>query len=180
MKATPRPCGVIQPNPKYLTPFKFKDYVFPDGFCLIVDSREQHSPLFLDKPPKGLMIMRDTLRAGDYGIRGFPAFTIEKKYCGDLYPYCSSEMDTKTYPKMERFKRMIAAGGWVGLVIEERYSDVFKWQEHTKISPECVRGALRKFAIHYGVHVHFANNREGAARFILDHALAYYEKMKSL
>ena len=41
-----------------------QDIVIPDGFVLITDTREQ-DPLFR-KPPKGLLIVRDTLRAGDY------------------------------------------------------------------------------------------------------------------
>jgi ERCC4-type nuclease len=179
MKANPRQqMGPF--NPKYLKPFTFKPAEIPPDMCLIVDTREQNSPLFLDKPPKGLMVMRDTLKNGDYGIKGLPKFAIEKKYHGDLFSYCSSEMNEKTYPKMERFKRMIDAGGWVGLVIEDRMSDIFKWQEHTKISPESVRGALSKFAIHYHIHIHFAGNRENTARFILDHAIRYYNLVHSL
>jgi len=167
-------------NAKYMQPFTFKPIEFPDNFCLIVDTREQQSPLFLDKPPKGLMVMRNNLFNGDYGIRGLPNFAIEKKYCGDLFPYCTSEMDAKTYPKMERFKKMIDAGGWVGLVIEERMSDVFRWQEFTRTSPESVRGALSKFAIHYHIHVHFGGNREGTARWILDMAVRYYNMMHTV
>jgi ERCC4-type nuclease len=179
LKANPRQqMGPL--NPKYLTPFTFKPVVIPPEMCLIVDTREQNSPLFLDKPPKGLMVMRDCLTAGDYGIRGLPNFSIERKYRGDLFSYCSTEMDTKTYKKMETFKQMIAAGGWVGLVIEEPMSNIYKWQEHTRISPECVRGALSKFAIHYGVHVHFSGNRENASRYILDMAVRYYNMVHEL
>jgi len=161
-------------NPKYLTPFKFKPYEFPPEMCLIVDTREQKSPLFLDKPPKGLMVMRNNLENGDYGLSGLPNFAVERKYYGDIFSYCSTEMDAKTYPKMSRFRQMIDNGGWVGLVIEDRMSDIFKWQEHTKISPESVRGALTKFAIKYHVHIHFAGNKENTERFILDHAIRYF------
>ena len=173
MKLTPSTCGSVR-NPKYLTPFTFKPWVFPEGFTLIVDTRENQSPLFLDRPPKGLTVVRDTLKNGDYGLRNFPNFAIERKYEGDLFGYCSSEMDAKTYPKMDRFRAMIDVGGWVGLVIECRMSDIFKWQEHTSISPECVRGALTKFSVKYGVQIFFANTRECASRIILDHALRYY------
>lgn len=182
MRATPQtPQQYAAKNSKYLSKFTFKPYVFPKGFILKVDTREQHSPLFLDKPPKGLVIVRDTLKNGDYSfVGGEDRFCIEKKYAGDLLSYCSTEMEEKTKPKMQRFVDMISKGGWVGIVIEERMSDVFKWQEHTKISPESVRGALTKFAIDYGVHVHFAGNRENASRWILDHAIRYYNKMHEL
>lgn len=176
MKATPRSTTI---SSKHLEPYKFKPLVFPPDFCLIVDTREQASPLFLDKPPKGLMVMRDCLKNGDYGIRGFPNFAIEKKYHGDLFTYCSTER-SKTKPKMERFRQMVDAGGWVGLVIEDSMSNIFKWQDYTNINPGSVRGALTSFAIKYHVHVHFAGNRENAARWILDHAVKYYNFMKSL
>lgn len=172
MKTVPRTYREV--NKKYLTPFKFKPTAFPENFCLIVDTREQHSPLFIDKPPKGLMVMRDTLKNGDYGIKGLPNFAIEKKYYGDLFSYCSTEMVEKTIPKMQRFKEIADAGGWVGLVIENKESDIFKWQQYTNIHPESVRGALTSFSLRYGVHVHFAGNRESAGRWILDMASKWY------
>jgi ERCC4-type nuclease len=175
MKATPRPSGVIQTNPKYLTPFKFKDTIIPPDMVLVVDSREQHSPLFLDKPPIGLTVVRDCCRDGDYQIRGINNFCIEKKYYGDLYPYLSTEWETKTRLKLERFKRIIASGGWVGLLIDNRESDIFKWQEHTKVHPECIRGALNSVRMRYGVHIYFAPTKEHATRFILDSATKWWE-----
>ena len=159
---------------KYNKPYKLKNTVIPPDMCLIVDTREQHSPLFLDKPPKGLMVMRDTLKDGDYGLKGISNFAIEKKYHGDLFPYCSSEQRLKTKPKMERFKKMIDDGGWVGLVIEDTMANIFKWQQYCDVTPESVRGALTAFSINYHVHVHFAGNRENTARWILDHAVRYY------
>jgi len=167
-------------NPKHLKPYKLKTTIFPEEFCLVVDTREQQSPLFLSKPPKGLMVMRDTLHNGDYGIKGFDNFCIEKKYSGDLFPYCSSEMVAKTIPKMQRFKEIIDKGGWVGLVIEDTMSNIYKYQEYTNIHPESVRGALVSFAIRYGVHVHFAGNRVNTARWILDHAVKWYNVQKEL
>jgi ERCC4-type nuclease len=175
LKGSPRTSGIITRNPKYLTPYNPKPIVFPKDFCLVVDTREQASPLFIDHPPKGLMVMRDTLKNGDYGIRGYSTFAIEKKYYGDLFPYCSTERDSKTTPKMKSFTRLIGAGGWVGLVIENRESDIFKWQEYTNISPESVRGALLSFAIRYHVHIYFAATRESAADWILRHAVKFYE-----
>ena len=168
-------------NPKYLKPYKIKPTAFPPDFMLIIDTREQKSPLFLSKPPKDLVIVRSTLHDGDYSVKGFEdKFCIEKKYSGDLFSYCSSEMVSKTIPKMLRFQEMIQAGGWVGLVIEDTMSNIYKWQEHTNIHPESVRGALVSFAIRYGVHVHFAGNRANTARWILDHAVKWFNVQKEL
>jgi len=165
MKTTPRKTTI---NPKHLEPYKFKPIEFPSEMCLIVDCREQQSPLFLDRTaPKGLMVMRDTLKDGDYGLRCFNNFFIEKKYHGDLFNYCTKEYESKTRPKMERFKKIIDKGGWVGLVIEDTMSNIFKWQDYTNASPESVRWALASFSLRYGVHVHFGGNRENTARWIM-------------
>lgn len=178
MKTIPRNSVI---NNKHSEPYKFKPIIFPPEMCLIVDCREQNSPLFLDRTaPKGLMVVRDTLKNGDYGLKGFPAFAIEKKYHGDLFSYCTKEYEAKTRPKMERFRKMVDADGWVGLVIENRMSDIFKWQDYTDSSPEAVRWALISFSLRYHVHVHFAGNRENTARWILENAVKYYKIMKEL
>lgn len=178
MKTTPRSTTI---NSKHSKPYVFKPIVFPPEMCLVIDTREQSSPLFLDRTaPKGLMVVRDTLRDGDYGLRNFPNFAIEKKYYGDLFPYCTKEYESKTRPKMERFKKMVDSGGWVGLVIENRMSDIFKWQDYTDSSPESVRWALISFGLRYHVHVHFAGNRENTARWILENATKFYKIAKEL
>ena len=158
-------------NPNYLKDYKLKPTIIPPDFTLIVDTREQ-APLFT-RIPKGLTIISDTLENGDYGIKGFPLFAIERKGIGDLFPYCSSERD-KTVKKMLRFKQMIKAGGWVGLVIENKESDVYQHQAFSRVHPEVIRGAVISFAVRYGVHVYFANNRDIAARYILDHAVRFF------
>jgi len=179
VRVNPQSQAVKADYKRLLEPYKFKPWVFPEGFCLIVDTREQHSPLFLDKPPKGLMVMRDTLHDGDYAIRGVPGFCVEKKYTGDIYPYVSSERE-KTIRKMQRFKAISDAGGWVGLLIDNKESDIFKWQDYTKVSPEVVRGALLSFSIRYRVHVYFASDKHKAERFIIDNALKYYKIVKGI
>jgi ERCC4-type nuclease len=161
-------------NPKYLTPFKFKPYEFPQEFCIVVDTREQASPLLLDNPPKGLMVMRDCCRDGDYQVRGINDFCIEKKYFADLYSYCSSEFESKTRKKLERMKEIIDNGGWCGILIDNRESDIFKWQEHTKINPECIRGALNSIRMRYRIHTYFSPNKDHSVRFIIDSALKWW------
>jgi ERCC4-type nuclease len=147
--------------------------VIPENMVVIVDTREQKSPLLL-KPPKGLTIVRDTLENGDYGLRGLPNFSIERKFMGDIFGYCSSEMVSKTKPKMERFKEMIQQGGWVGLCIEERESDVYKWQQFTLVSPESVRQAIVSFEIKYGIHVYFNKDKDQIVRWMVDRMVKYY------
>ena len=173
MKESPRE------NSNYLKPYQLKPTPIPDGLVVIVDTREQESPL-LKKPPKGLVIVRDTLENGDYGIRGFPNFAIERKFMGDIFPYCSSEQITKTKPKMERFKAMIAAGGWVGLCIQERESEVYQHQQFTKIHPECIRAAIVSFEIRYGIHVYFNKDKDQIVRWMVDRIIKYYNVKKEV
>ena len=173
MKESPRE------NSNYLKPYTLKPTPIPDGLVVIVDTREQESPL-LKKPPKGLVIVRDTLENGDYGIRGFPNFAIERKFMGDIFPYCSSEQITKTKPKMERFKAMIKAGGWVGLCIQERESEVYQYQQFTKIHPECIRAAIVSFEIRYGIHVYFNKDKDQIVRWMVDRIIKYYNVKKEV
>ena len=160
-------------NKNYGKLYELKPTVIPEGFILIQDTREQR-PLF-SRIPKGLTIQSATLHDGDYSIKGFESkFAIERKFIGDLFPYCSSERE-KTVAKMKRFRSMVDAGGWVGLCIEEKESTVYQHQNFIQVSPETVRGAIISFAIRYHVNVYFAGNRENAARFILDHACRFYK-----
>jgi ERCC4-type nuclease len=163
-------------NSKHLKPYILKPTPIPEHMVVIVDTREQKSPL-LERPPKGLVVMRDTLHDGDYGIKGLPLFAIERKFIGDLFPYCSSEQVKKTKPKMERFAEMIKKGGWVGLVIQERESDVFQWQQWTKITPESIRQALVSFEVKYGVHVYFSKDKDRVVSWMLDRMVKYYNWM---
>lgn len=164
---------------KFLKPYELKPTVFPEFMTVIVDTREQRSPL-LDRPPKGLNIVRDTLKDGDYGIKGLPNFAIERKFMGDLFPYCATEQIEKTKPKMERFKEMIKNGGWVGLLIMEKEVDVYQWQQFTKISPESVRRALVSFEIKYGIHVHFQKDKDRAVHWMVDRMVCYYNWIHSV
>jgi ERCC4-type nuclease len=164
---------------KFTTLYTLKPTPIPEHMVCVVDTREQKSPL-LEKPPKGLVIVRDTLYDGDYGIRGMPLFAIERKFMGDLFPYCSSEQVNKTKPKMERFKEMIRQGGWVGLVIQEREIDVYQWQEWTKVSPESIRQALVSFEIKYGVHVYFNKDKNRIVSWMVDHMVKYYNHMRNV
>lgn len=166
MKESPRE------NSNYLKPYTLKPTPIPDGFVLVIDTRENRN--LFSKPPKGLLTVRDKLQFGDYSIRGMTdIFAVERKFSGDLYPYCSTERE-KTVRKMEEFRNIIKNGGWVGLVIEEKESSVYSHQEFTKVHPECVRGAINSFEIRYGVHCYFSGNRENAARWILDKATKFW------
>jgi ERCC4-type nuclease len=153
--------------------YTLKPTVIPPNFVLIQDTREQR-PLFT-RIPNGLTIQSATLHDGDYSILGHQhQFAIERKNTNDLFPYCCQERE-KTMKKMERFLKISRSGGWVGLCIEEKESNVYQFQSYSKIHPETIRGAIISFAIRYNVHVYFAGNRDNASRWILDHAVKFYK-----
>lgn len=154
-------------NPRTIKPYALKPTPIPDGFVLLVDTREQR-PLFA-RVPKGLTIQSATLHDGDYSIRGFEDKICFERKSADIFPYCTSEQ-RKTRAKMERFRGM----EFVGLIIEARESDLLQFQERTQCHPESIRGALCSFEIRYGVHIYYGS-RENCARWLLDRAVKYWQ-----
>jgi DNA excision repair protein ERCC-4 len=174
MKATPRPCGVINPNPKYLTPFKFKDYVFPDGMTILIDSREQQSPLF-GRYPRGMTVSCQTLSVGDYSLSGFSdRIAVERKQISDLVPYCTSDYQA-TKLKMQKLEKL----EWAGLIIEARESEVYSYYRFSQASPESVRQALASFSIKHKVHI-YIGDREHCGRWMVDRFIRYWNWKHSL
>jgi ERCC4-type nuclease len=153
-------------NPNHLKAYTLKPTVIPEHFCLVQDTREQR-PLFA-RIPKGLTIASRTLTNGDYSVLGFEDRICFERKSLDLFPYCSSERD-KTVAKMKRFKEY----EFVGLCIEMRESEAYQFQQHSRVHPECVRGALISFQVRYGVHVYFGT-RETCARWLLDCAVKFW------
>lgn len=152
---------------------KLKPYRIPDGFILVIDTREQLQ-LFTD-PINNLIIIKKTLKDGDYSIKGFEdTFTIERKMISDFYGYIGKERK-KTIKKMERFKQMIDNGGFVGLAIEEAEEDIMYGFHMSTIPPEIARQAINSFRLRYGVHIYYSKSREMIERFILDSAIKYYK-----
>ena len=156
-----------KPRTDTVKPYEPKPLEFPSGFVLIQDTREQR-PLFT-RLPKGLVVCSATLKDGDYSVKGFEnSIAFERKGISDLYPYCSTERD-KTIEKMKRLSHM----DFAALVIEARESEVFQHQAFTRVHPATVAGAIISFRVRYHVHVFFGN-RDNCARYILEHALRFY------
>ncbi len=138
----------------------------PENFILLQDTREQR-PLF-SRIPKGLTIQSCTLHNGDYSVKGWEKSICFERKANDIFPYCTTEQ-TATKAKMERFKSM----EFVGLVIELKESELFQFQEHTRVHPESIRGALTSFNVRYGIHIYYGN-RESCARWLLDRAVKFW------
>lgn len=165
----------------------------PAGFVLLQDNREQ-SPLFLSPrainsnlehtgvgAEEGLEVHDCTVHNGDYSIQGLEhLFAIERKGLSDLHSYCGREREAKTIPKMERFKQMVDAGGWVGLVIEASEQSAWLGPIQSKMHPNQIRGNLVGFEVRYGVHIFYSSRRDELARWVLDRAIKFYKVRKEL
>jgi DNA excision repair protein ERCC-4 len=154
---------------------EFKPYgSFPPGFTLISDTREQ-LPLFNPRP-KGLNVIHKSLKDGDYSILGFEdKFAIERKMQSDFYSYLGQERK-KTISKMQRFKDF----SYVALVVEDSEDDIYFGNQFTSLTPDQIRAALVSFRIRYGVQVYFNNDRRMIERFVLDHAIKFYQIMREV
>lgn len=166
-----------QTNRKY----KFKKYIFPEGFKLIIDTREQQ-PFF--KRLSALIpeyFKLDTVKDGDYTIKGFEnSFAIERKKMSDFYSYISSERSIqyknnkkkrdKTKEKLLRLQKF----DFTALVVNEDYNEVLSRQMFTDTSPEVARGFLSSINIKYGIHVFINSDAIMCERWILDRAIKFY------
>lgn len=157
---------------------KLKPYNIPEGMILIQDTREQ-LPLF-NNPPDDLTIIIDTVKDGDYTIKGFDSyFSIERKMMSDFYSYIGAEYESKTIGKMERFKAMVDRGGFVGLAIEESEDAIYYGSTYSQMSPENARQSINTFRVKYKVDVYINKNRECIERYVLDTAIRYFRLMRN-
>jgi ERCC4-type nuclease len=167
--------------------YKPKKYIFPEGFKLLVDTREQR-PLFRNissKHPEYFSFT--TLKNGDYSIKGFEnKFAIERKQLSDFYSYISSERNTQYKNKKERKDKTkekltrLASFDFAGLVIESELSDILLPQVYNDTSPEVARGFLASVNIRYGIHVFTSRRRGRIEQWIMDRAIKYFNIMKEI
>jgi ERCC4-type nuclease len=155
-----------------------KPFIFPEGFVLVQDTREQR-PLFSD-PPEELEVVTYTLHQGDYSIKGFEdRFCIERKQISDFYGYIGKERSL-TVKKMKQFREIVSSGGFVALVTEASESDILNGYIMSRVPPEVARQALVSFEIRYGVHIYYSKSRKDIARWILDRAIKFYKVMREI
>lgn len=151
---------------------ELRPHVIPESMVIVIDTREQ-KPLWLPKPPKGLVLTRGTLKNGDYSIRGFEdVFAIERKDT-DLFAYLTRERE-KTKEKLIR----LSDYEFKALVIEFQEEELYMPHLFTDISPEVIRQSLVSFEIKYGLHIFYGDKR-AIERKVLDWMI-YYWKIKHM
>lgn len=171
----------ISPSSKIIMPSgpsrfagTFKPHVFPDGFCVIIDTREQ-APLFTSIP-KGLMIKRDTLHNGDYSIAGFEdRFAVERKGISDFLAYITFERP-RTVEKLKRLQEY----EFKALVIESDEDELYYGSIYSGTSAEVIRAAIISFQVRYGLHVYINKDRGNIERTVLDWAVKFWNIKKEV
>jgi ERCC4-type nuclease len=153
--------------------YKPKPYIFPQDFVLVIDTREQN-PLCTEV--KGLTVCRDTLKDGDYSIRGFEdQFTVERKQTSDFFSFIGKER-RRTVQKLERLKTF----DFAAIVIEASIDDLFSPQLYTQISPEVVRHFLVSANVRYGLHVYCNRSRKKIEMWLIDRAIKYFKVQREV
>jgi DNA excision repair protein ERCC-4 len=144
------------------------EHSFPNDFILVVDTREQDA--LFKRPVKGLVMVRDTIPAGDYSVRGFESeIVIERKSINDLYGSMFSDWDreSKKLLKIAEYRRK-----W--LLIEGREDEVLQFQQFSTVHPNSMRGRLVSIQVRLGIPIYYASTRKDAERFVLDILTKYY------
>ncbi len=153
--------------------YKPKPYIFPEDFVLLIDTREQNP---LCTAVKGLTICRDTLKDGDYSIRGFEdKFSVERKQTSDFFSYIGKER-RRTVQKLERLKTF----DFAALVIEASLDDLFSPQLYSQVSSEVARQFLVSVNVRYGLHVFCDRSREKIEMWLIDRAIKFFKVQREV
>jgi len=153
----------------------WKDTVIPDGFVMVIDTREQ-IPLFVGKDKYKFNIERYALKNGDYSVKGYEnLICIERKMVSDFFGYLGKERD-KTCEKLERMSEYY----FKALVIEADEEMLYAPQEFTTLTKEHVRGFLKSIRVRYGMHVYCNSKVEYIERYVLDHLTYAYKKLSGI
>jgi len=135
----------------------------------VIDSREQ-LPLFINHPPKGLVMVRDTLPVGDYSIRGWEnQITIERKSIPDLLNCLGNNR--------ERFKReleKLKTYEFKAITVEGTEDELLQFHDFSLMNPNSVRQSIVSINIRYGVQFYFNSKRSSIERWILDHLIKFW------
>ena len=155
---------------------KWKPVILPDDdFTLVIDTREQQ-PLF-QRPQKGLNIVHAKLDNGDYSVLGFEdQIFIERKKLSDLLSYIGKERKA-TVGKLSRVKDF----AFKGLIIEvDEYNiyDRLAYPMMSKMTKEMVEAFLLSFDIRFGGHYKCSRYRNECERWVLNHAVYAYKRLR--
>jgi len=157
----------------------------PEGMVVVIDTREQNP--FFKRPPKGLTIVRDTLKVGDYSLRGFEdEIAVERK---DIHDFLKSiSHDRKRFKSMlssmsEYFRKFIVIEGGLSEVLSP--VEIKKGigtgdsvrplsKKYVNMNPEAVFQTIVSIMVRYGVAFFFAEDRRQAEKLTLSVLTKFY------
>ena len=144
----------------------------PDGFYIVVDSREQ-SPLFTSF----ICLVKKKLEVGDYSILGFEnSIIVERKSVDDFYNSIGKnrEQFTSNLEKIKQYE-------WKALVIEAPESSLLGISSlYSLLTPEQIRWSLVSFNVKYGLHIYYGKTRKDCERWIIDRFIYYYKLKRNV
>ena len=159
---------------KKIMDYKLKAPVFPLEMVILIDTREQQSPLF-GRYPKGMTVSCQTLKLGDYSLRGMEhLIAVERKQISDLINYCTVDR-VATKLKMQKLSKL----EWAGLLIEARESEIYRPYQFSDVSPGAIRQSLVSFSVRYKVHVYIGDT-EKCRMWLLDRLIKFWKIKKEL
>uniref|UniRef100_A0A6H1Z9A2 Putative nuclease n=1 Tax=viral metagenome TaxID=1070528 RepID=A0A6H1Z9A2_9ZZZZ len=144
------------------------EFSFPNGFILIIDTRENDN--LFKRPPKGLTVVRDTLDAGDYSVRGFErSIVVERKSLPDFLGSIGHDRERfkKELDKLRDYERK-----WVFL--EAAHEECLSYNQYSQMHPNAVRQTIASIEIRYGVPFYFQASRHSMERYLLDLFTKFY------
>ena len=145
-----------------------KPFQFPDGFVVVVDTREQ---LSLFEAAEGLIVEKKKLDHGDYSVLGLEdKICIERKRISDLTSYITSDREN-TIRKLDAMKDMM----WKALVVECEEIELFLPKQFTSVPPEVFRQTLVSWRLRYNLHTYFSGDRRRIEMYVLDHLIKFYK-----
>jgi len=141
----------------------------PDGFILVVDTREQ-TPLFVTARP---WIVYKKLDQGDYSILGFEdMIAIERKSITDLLNVIGRGR-ARFEKEIERLKDY----WWKGLLIEGTEKDVYDVSRYSSVHPNTRYHSLASWEIR-GFHIYYAENKRKARWWVLSRLTKLYKHLR--
>lgn len=138
---------------------------------LLIDTREQKPYTFDRYKDQFARVESRKLLAGDYSLLTYETkLAVERKSLEDL-------VNTVIHGR-ERFReelRKLTFYDHASLVIEATAAQVNSPYSFSKANPASVIGSLQAFSVLYGVHVHFAGNRENAENWVAGLLLKFHK-----
>lgn len=158
----------------------WKPVEIPDGFNLIIDTREQRPLFSTDRYTTNpeysyIPIVRRDLPLGDYSIHGLEDIVaIERKQQSDFESYIGKEYTHKTLDKLRALSRCWFAG----LVIESDEYTLYEFPISPSMTREKVRNQLASINTHYGIHTYINSNRKMLELWVMDRLVRVYEYVR--